>query len=283
MQKTKSTAQILNEILQSYSLKNHSKQKGKLHEKYQIILMLLQKEFSEGLADTPFQSGSLAKGTAINVKFDLDMVVPFRRDVFSSPEDMFKQVEKVLRKGELKPRLQKVSLGIKALKVNENKTMYVDVVPGLEIQKNSYKNTKDLLLFNRIEKSVIKTNLERQFKHIKSQDNQILAVIRFMKMWNHKETNINLKSYMLELLTINANKNKRYDKLKDKLLWNFEYISNHLDLPLKDPGNASNTNLLSEIKPSTIKDIKNRMAKIHKKLKVGFDTSDEKIIKSFFC
>ncbi len=279
MQNKKSTAQILTEILQFHSLGKNCAQEKKLHQKYHKIQKLVQSVFKDKLADKPFQSGSLKKGTAINVKFDLDMVVPFSFQAFSSPKEMYETVGKALQKGGFEPRHQKVSYGIKALKVSDKKIMFVDVVPGLEIQKNFYTNSKDLWLYKRNENSSIKTNLDRQLAHIRSQNDQVRAIIRLMKIWNYHEKNINLKSYMLELLTINAQKNKSTKGLENMLLWNFEYISKHLDLPLKDPGNSTNDSLLSEIKSAAITDYKNRIAKIHKKLEVAFKEENAKEIK----
>src|SRR5690625_7166677 len=55
------------------------------------------KEKFNSKAYNPFNSGSFAKHTAINTKFDLDLVVPFKRDSFSTIKEMFDEVYDFLK------------------------------------------------------------------------------------------------------------------------------------------------------------------------------------------
>lgn len=269
------TSQTLSEILQSYSLNRYAAQKGKLHDKYQRVLQILHREFGDQLADNPFQSGSLAKGTPINVKFDLDMVVPFKRGAFDSPEAMYKAIGKLLQRNEYKPRYQKVSFGVPVGK------SFLDVVPGLEINPNNYlASGGDLLLWDSRNSEVIKTNINRQLAHLKSAGTDVLKLIRFMKIWKHHHS-VNFKSFMLELLVINAYKNRKCATFEAQLVWTFQHISQHLHLSLTDPGNRSN-NVLRDLKSVTLSDTANRMGKVAKKLEVAFRDGDLAVVRGLF-
>ena len=84
-----------------------------------------------------FDSGSFAKHTAINIKFDLDLVEPFKHSAFGTLQDMFDDVYDFLAE-EYKDtgvtvRKQKVSVGVSfPIEEGDNKPVELDVVPGRE-------------------------------------------------------------------------------------------------------------------------------------------------------
>jgi len=54
-----------------------------------------QKQTSGNVLYSPFNSGSYAKNTAVNIKFDFDLMAPFKRNAFSSTgtlNDMYDSV-----------------------------------------------------------------------------------------------------------------------------------------------------------------------------------------------
>lgn len=66
-----------------------------------------------------FESGSFAKHTATNVKFDLDLVEPFKRNAFGTLQEMFDSVHDFLteeyKNTGVTIRRQKVSIGVSFL------------------------------------------------------------------------------------------------------------------------------------------------------------------------
>lgn len=200
---------------------------------------------------SPLNSGSFGKHTAINIKFDLDLVVPFKRNSFSTLQEMFDDVFNFLTekyKGVATVRKQKVSIGVIFNQDSDGDTIDIDVVPGRELSQDDYKASKDLnLCFNEdhwgfSKGSYTKTNIQAQIDHIKTKENE-RKIIRLFKIWKHTN-NEKYKSFLFELITIKAfDKAKISGCLWDKLKGVMEYIRDNVakdDFTLKDPGNSNN-------------------------------------------
>ncbi len=98
----------------------------------------------------PLNSGSYAKHTAINIKFDLDLLTPFKRDSFDTLENMFDDVYAFIYdkyNTSAKIRKQKVSIGIEFYPDNDGDVISIDIVPGRELNKNQYEKDKKLNLY----------------------------------------------------------------------------------------------------------------------------------------
>ena len=85
-----------------------------------------------------FESGSFAKHTATNVKFDLDLVEPFKRNAFGTLQEMFDSVHDFLteeyKNTGVTIRRQKVSIGVSfPIEEGDEKPVELDVVPGREL------------------------------------------------------------------------------------------------------------------------------------------------------
>lgn len=200
---------------------------------------------------SPFNSGSFKKHTAINIKFDLDIVIPFKRNSFDTLEKMFDDIYNIINdkyKDEAYIRKQKVSIGIEFYADNAGDVISLDIVPGRELNQDDYKDSKNLnLMFNEqtglfVKNSYIKTNIQAQIDHIKAKDNE-RKIIRLFKIWKHSN-NEKYKSFLLELMTIKA-----FDKVEisgniwEKLKVVMEYIKENVtkdDFKLVDPGNSNN-------------------------------------------
>lgn len=202
-------------------------------------------------------SGSYAKHTAMNSKFDLDIILPFKRNSFDTLEKMFDNVYDFLYKkygqsGEGRVRKQKVSIGVEFYADKDGDIINLDIVPGREVSQASYEDAKDLnLMFNEQtgffdKNSYIKTNIQNQIDHIRStgdNKNSVRQVIRLLKIWKFNN-NEQYKSFMLELLTIKAFNNVDVTgNLWEKLKTVMEYIRDNVSQPrfrLTDPGNSNN-------------------------------------------
>jgi len=81
----------LNSVLESYRMKHIEELINTYRTKRNEIKLFLNEQYGRHIYE-PFNSGSYKKHTAINTKFDLDLVVPFKRNAFSTLEDMFEDV-----------------------------------------------------------------------------------------------------------------------------------------------------------------------------------------------
>ncbi len=205
---------------------------------------------------TSYNSGSMAKHTATNIKFDMDFVEPFKHSAFDTLQNMFDDVFNFLHK-EYKEdndlaeevRKQKVSIGIKFYQEEgDDKPIEIDVTPGRELSDDDYLNTHDLnLCFNKdawgFQKGTTrKTNIKKQIDYIsgKSEERKIIRLLKIWKKHNAKK----YKSFMLELISIDALKDYTGENaLWDKLKFTMEYIKDHVNEDshhLYDPGNSNN-------------------------------------------
>lgn len=200
-----------------------------------------------------FDSGSFAKHTAINIKFDLDLVEPFKHSAFGTLQDMFDDVYDFLAE-EYKDtgvtvRKQKVSVGVSfPIEEGDDKPVELDVVPGRELSDGDYPGTNDLnLYFNEdhwgFKKGTSqKTNIQKQIDHIKGKSSE-REIIRLLKIWKkHKDKKY--KSFVIELAVIRALDGYTGDTdLWSRLKFVMEYLRDHIadsSFHLYDPGNSNN-------------------------------------------
>lgn len=218
---------------------------------------------------SPFNSGSFAKSTAINSKFDLDIVVPFKRNSFDTLEKMFDDVYDFLYEkynNEAAIRKQKVSAGIEFYADKDGDVVNLDIVPGRELNQDQYIDDKYLNLYVNskygtiVEKTYIQTNIHAQIDHIKAKENE-RKIIRLFKIWKYNN-NERYKSFLMELITIKA-----FDKvdvsgnLWEKLKKTMEFIKDNVskdDFRLTDPGN-SNNNVIEILESWERTNLSNRM------------------------
>lgn len=246
---------------------------------------------------SPFNSGSYAKNTAINTKFDFDLVSPFKRNAFGSNgtlKEMYEDVYDFLYekyKNDAEVRKQKVSIGLVFYADNDGDVINIDVVPGRELNQGQYDDDKNLNLyvyykFGNIEAGSerIKTNIHAQIDNIKDradkEKDSIRKIIRLLKVWKKNKGNYPTKSFFLELITIKAfDNNEISGNLWDKLKSVLEYIRDNVTndgFSLKDPGNSSNDladTLTSYEKQQLSNDMKNMLDRI--------DENDENL-KTYF-
>ena len=242
----------LDDVLKSHRMAHIDGLVSKHKNKRDEIKEAMESKYSSDIF-SPFNSGSFGKHTAINIKFDLDLVVPFKRNSFDTIENMFNDVYDFLYKeyhesGIATVRKQKVSIGVLFNADADGDEINIDVVPGRELTKDTYVDEKDLnIYFNEdtwgfTKGTYTKTNIQAQIDHIKAKDNE-RKVIRLLKIW--KNTNgEKYKSFLLELLTIKA-----FDKATisgnnwEKLKGVMTYIKDNItkdEFTLKDPGNSNN-------------------------------------------
>lgn len=276
----------LGQVLETHKMAHIDELLTKYRQKRTLIKEALEEHYTDSIYG-PFNSGSYAKHTAINCKFDLDLVVPFIRGSFSTLGMMFDDLYDFLEEKygkEATVRKQKVSIGVIFNADEDGDEINIDVVPGRELSKDDYPESNDLnLYFNEAtglfsKSSYLKTNINTQIEHIKAKSDE-RKVIRLLKIWKHTNSE-NYKSFLLELITIKAfAKENITGNLWDKLKKVMEYIRDNVaqeGFTLKDPGNSNNDVIetLSEWERSSLS---NRMSTMLKRI----DDNDENI-KSYF-
>lgn len=240
----------LQEVLNTHKMAKIDGLLEKYNEKREEIKTALMEHYSTA-AYTPFNSGSYAKHTAFNSKFDLDLVIPFKKSSFSTLEMMFNDVFEFLEdkyKDIAEVRRQKVSIGVLFPEDSDGEVINIDIVPGRELGEDDYIDSKDLnLFFNEgmglfQKSSYLKTNIHSQIDHIKGKVNERM-IIRLLKIWKHSNSK-NYKSFFLELVTIKAfDKSSISGNLWEKLKGVLSYIKDNVtkdDFTLVDPGNTNN-------------------------------------------
>lgn len=247
-----------------------------LLEKYKTknkeVREALEKKYSGNIYST-FNSGSYAKNTAVNTKFDFDLISPFKRNAFTTLETMYNEVFDFLYeeyKTVANIRKQKVSIGIEFYPDDENDVVKIDVVPGRELNNDQYDDDNNLNLYVFYQygnfdagSERIKTNVKAQIDNIKDRANNekdsIRKVIRLLKVWKitHFKTP---KSFFLELTVIKAFDNLTISgNLWEKLKTVMEFIRDEVTkdgFTLKDPGNSGNNiaDTLTESEKKTLSD-----------------------------
>ena len=264
-------------VLESHKIKKEQTLLDKHIAKRNEIKEALEEKYTSSIY-SPFNSGSYAKNTAVNKKFDFDFMVPFRRDAFDTLEDMFTDVSDFLE-GKYKTsaivKKQKVSIGLEFFPDEIGDIVKIDVVPGRELKQDQYPTDKNLNLyvynqFGSFQKGSerIQSNIHAQVDKIrKSADTQSLRqVIRLLKVWK-LYNNKSIKSFLIELISIRAFE----DKEPEGDLWEILevvliYIKDNIEtISLPDPGNTNNNvadSLSISDKSVIFSDIKNMLDQI---------------------
>ena len=177
-------ADYLEEVLKSHKMHHISNLVDIYKDRRNEIKSYLKSEFS-GKIYEPFDSGSYKKHTAMNGKFDLDLIAPFTYGGFSTLEEMYLKVYEKLEEefGERTTvRQQGVSIG---LTFEEDDPINIDVVPARETSKDNYLNEKSLNLHKQDGSGYLKTNIHSQIDHISGRT-QERRIIRFEPSWFYR-------------------------------------------------------------------------------------------------
>ncbi|NVJ52447.1 MAG: nucleotidyltransferase [Campylobacteraceae bacterium] len=259
---------------------------SKYQDKRKEVKELIESNY-KGKIYNPLNSGSYAKSTAINCKFDLDVVVPFKRSSFNTLEELFDDVYELLYEkyyDVATVRKQKVSIGIEFYSDEDGDVINLDIVPGRELNEDKYIEDKKLNLyvnsqFGLLAKNTyIQTNIDAQIQHIKAKQNE-RKIIRLLKIWKYRNSE-KYKSFLIELITIKAfDKSYINGNLWEQLKSVMEYIENNVNqenFTLKDPGN-SNNNVIETLTEYEREEFSNDMRRIIKNIE-----DDENDIKIYF-
>ena len=214
--------EYLENVLNSHTL--NDREVESLRNKRSEIETYLRSCFGQDITNL-YYSGSIAKGTAIRLSYDLDLCVYFKRDSFNSLRDMYEQVYTNLdQRYYVQPKT--VSIAIKGSNV--------DIVPARRID-----NTGVLVnLYRRDTNSQIQTSISIHVKTISASG--VRNIIKLIKTWKRRH-NLHFKSFALELLVIKSLKDKVLHGYDNKVWEVLKYIrDNVLTVRLEDPTNSNN-------------------------------------------
>jgi len=236
----------LRKLLTEDSLKSNPSAFNRVKKARDKIRNLLWQEFQNDLVVFPENTGSFFKGTALNSKFDLDIILPFKKSSYESLKRMYYHVYETL--GLRLGQFTTIAKQSKAIGLSFNyygQEIHFDIVPGREI--NDYKIDRDLNLYVRPDwfwqrGSQFKTNVRLQ-RRMTVNNPKAREVVKLLK--KYKNTNsIKLPSTIIEQYTVTALSGKNYginSSPTENLLNAMEFISNKITQnSLIDIANSNN-------------------------------------------
>lgn len=205
----------------------------------------LAQEFNNKLAALPEDAGSFYKRTAIGSSYDLDIVLPFRRNSYASLEEMYYDIyRKISKSFSSKATISKQTKAIGVTFENNNGRIHFDIVPGREI--NEYVSKKDLSLYVKPKfiwqnGSSFKTNINIQ-KNITLNKPKARATIKLLKAYRNRNS-LSIPNLVIEQCVVDALSEENfgtYSSLTENLVNSMDFISQKMKR--KTLIDAANTN-----------------------------------------
>lgn len=188
------------------------------------------------------QSGSIAKGTAIKGKSDIDLFVSLRDEQnLVSIEEFHKEMYKYLKCIFGHIREQNVSIGIVYNGYD------IDVVPAKMINTDKIDKYQDHYLWQIKSHSKIQTNIREHINMVKNSN--LKDIIMILKIWRECN-NVEFPSVFIEQLCINELGMYCSSILSQKFYQMMSIIEDRIEtIYLEDPSNSTNiiSNTIEEI------------------------------------
>lgn len=238
----------LEKVLKSHNIENNEALMTAYRSKRDEVREDLKVKFGTVIFRL-IHSGSYKKRTAVNIKFDMDLVIPFKKEDADSLETIFKELARYFdidyRKKDsslLQVKKQKVAIGLTFLV--DGHMLDLDIVPGREI--DDYEKDGNLNLYvnetmGTIGKSTyLKTNIQKQIDNIRN-NSSTREIIKLLKVWKRRKSG-QIKSFVIELITVKALSDYTgEEELWEKLKHTLAYIRDNIKTArLVDPGNSNN-------------------------------------------
>ncbi|MDF2452771.1 MAG: nucleotidyltransferase [Bacteroidota bacterium] len=261
-----SSDEYLKRILTEESFKSDPVLLQKVLNFRETIKRSLVDIYGDKLVSPPENTGSFHKKTAINSNYDLDIVLPFKKNGYDSLELMYNDVYDKL--GAKYSSIGKVSKQTRAIGLSFNYDdidINFDIVPGREIE--NYKEDKNLNLYVRPDwawqkGSSFKTNIGIQ-KKLAVNKPEARKIIKLFKAYRDRN-NFPLPTIIIDQLVIEAYEKSNFSwnySITDNLLFTMEYVAKKMRVEqLLDYAN-SNNNLSNKITQQQRDYIANQLAK----------------------
>lgn len=287
-----SKSEHLNDVLESHRMSHVESLMKKYIDKRNQVKEALDKKYNDCKATSAINSGSYAKHTAINIKFDIDLCQPFKYGSFKTLEEMADDMynyfmneyeDEQLVKYEI--RKQRVSVGL-TFQI-DGETIKMDVVPGRELSEDDYGKSQKLNLHVRAKldkpSTFTQTSIQKHIDHIKGKNDE-RRIIRLLKVWKINKNKASIKSFFIELFVIRAfdESNKIPTELWDQLEMVLEYMRDNVKtIKLVDPANSNNvvSDTLTDLEKQNLSDdIKRLLERVNEDgetLKIYFPENDK--------
>jgi len=233
--------EFLYAVLKAQSLDSESDEVKAMQTEKDKVKALLHECFAECPIKIRY-AGSWAKTTMIKESYDLDLTCYFNRDdddAGGTLEDIYNRVREALQKQyAVDPKRSALRLSGKEGKA-KGIYYHVDVIPGRFVDDEK----DDAYLFQAEgEKKRLKTNVQKHIDHVK--DSGLTDVIRLLKLWKHRTGLTELKTFILELLTIEVLQRSDAAKLDEALVKFWKKMKDEgADFVIKDPANPEGSDL----------------------------------------
>lgn len=255
----------LKKILTIENIKNSPNLLTKLNARRQKVKDIIISEFGEKLASKPEDVGSFFKRTAINSNYDLDIIIPFKKQSFSTLQDMFELVGEKLdmqfyKDAELTKQRRTLGLTFNI----DSQEVHFDIIPGREV--NDYKTERKLSLFvnpngiwDKGSSTITHVRLEKESLFNKS---KVRNTIKLLKVYRDRN-NINLSSTIIEQCTLKALDISMYGERSDieNLVNSMFYIAEKLENERLPDSSNPNKNLNEKLSYNERLYIINRLKK----------------------
>ena len=196
---------FLNKIILTENLKSDPNGLRKLQHIKNNIRNILWKEFGDDLVVYPEIAGSIFKKTALKSKYDLDIILPFKKHSYHSLKQMYHDVFERIRVNIACDSVCKQTKSIGISICSHGQIFHLDIVPGREI--NNYKSDRDLNLFVRPDwvwknGGQFKTNIRIQ-KKLTAYNPKAREAIKLLKKYRNVNS-LRLPSSVIEQYVIKA-------------------------------------------------------------------------------
>ncbi|MFA4974269.1 MAG: hypothetical protein WC683_16805 [bacterium] len=173
-------------------------------------------------------AGSVAKGTAIRVSYDLDMVLYFPAESAMSISECYEAVERRLRSARRRPKRRNVALRV------QHPGFHVDIVPGKTLKSDSrYAN-----LYVSGARTTRQTSIEQHVAHVR--EGGLRDVLQILKLWRVRHK-VPIGSFAIELATAEALRGYQDPKLDRRVMRVLEFLRDDFQSArLLDPANSNN-------------------------------------------
>jgi hypothetical protein len=251
-------------VLKSHNIENNEDLMKAYRKKRDEIREAIKKKYGSRIYWV-LHSGSYKKFTAINIKFDMDLVIPFKKEEAETLKELFAEIRLFFDEYKktdptlIEVKSQKIAIGL-TFKIDED-TLDLDIVPGREI--NDYDKDDELNVYVNSQMGLtaagtsLKTNIAAQIQYVKDNADarEIIKLLKVYKRRNPGKVD-KFKSIALELITIKALSNyKGTSDLWSKLRNTLVYIKDNIQtVTLIDPGNSNNriSDAITELDKITI-------------------------------
>lgn len=234
--------EYLNKVLESQALKEGSPERVRLRQHRVDVEKLLRVKFPDS-SPTIKYGGSVAKNTLIKDAYDLDIICYFEHNDETPGEslaDIYHNVNEALSTSYfVEPKRSSLRLKGKS-DIDYLQDFHIDVVPG----RYTDASRGDCYIHQAEgEKTRLKTNIDKHIEHIR--DSGLTPIIRIMKLWN-VQNGINLKTFGMELLVIEALKQHKSASLGDQFARMLTKLRDEAySLSIEDPANPTGNDLTS--------------------------------------